>query len=133
MATQNQKVLAKHGAEKNVFVKEVTVTMTDGVAVAGTYDLPQGSYVRDIQLETPVTIPGTPTTINFRLGSAASGQQYVADVDVKTQGVTSLTIVYAGRNPGITNYFTFTATGGTAASQDGSFIIRVFYAPPVLG
>lgn len=40
MATQNQKVLAKHGADKNVFCKEVTVTMTDGAAVAGTFDLP---------------------------------------------------------------------------------------------
>lgn len=110
--------------------KKVTVTVVDGAA-AGTFTMPTGAFVDHMYLETPVTIPGTPTNVNLRLGSSANGQQYVADVDVKTQGVISATIVYAGRNPATTVHYTVASSGGTAGSQDGTLYIHVVYSVPV--
>ena len=101
--------------------------MVDGAA-AGTFTLPAGSVVTNYWLETPVTIPGTPTNSNLRLGSAANGEQYVADVDVKTQGFIDATVVYAGRNPATTVHYTIASSGGTAGSQDGTVLIHVQYA-----
>jgi len=115
------------GGAKMVGVKTVTATMVDG-ASAGTFTLPTGSLVLNYYLETPTTIPGTPTNSNLRLGSAANGQQYVADVDVKTQGWIQATVVYAGRNPATTVHYTIASSGGTAASQDGTVLIHVEYA-----
>lgn len=106
--------------------EKVTVTITDG-AGSGTYTVPTGAYVSSIQIETPTTIPGTPTNTNLRIGSSANGQQYVADVDVKTQGVITSTLLYAGRNPSGTIYYTVASSGGTAASQDGVVYLRVHY------
>jgi hypothetical protein len=109
-----------------VMQKTATFTLVNGAA-SGTFTLPAGAYVRDIQLDTPVTIPGTPTNTNLRIGSAANGQQLVADVDVKTQGVIAATLLYAVRN-GVTTFFvTLASTGGTAASQVGNINVRVAY------
>jgi hypothetical protein len=107
--------------------KTVPVTIVDGAA-AGTFRLPLGTFVQHIWLETPVTIPGTPTNTNLRLGSAANGQQYVADVDVKTAGLIPATIVLAGRRASGVVHFTVASSGGTAASQDGTVNIIVAYA-----
>jgi hypothetical protein len=115
------------GDDKIQAIKEVTITVTDGAA-AGTFTMPAGAYVSGIDIETPTTIPGSPTNTNLRLGSAANGQQYVADVDAKTQGVIAATIVYAGRNPATTVHFTVASSGGTAASQDGVINLYVRYA-----
>lgn len=106
----------------------VPVTLVNGAA-SGSFTLPAGSVVSQTYLETPVTIPGTPTNINLRLGSAVSGQQYVADVDVKTQGWISPTLLYPYRNP-TTIFYTITPTGGTAASQVGVINIRVGFIAP---
>ncbi len=107
--------------------KTVTVTVTDG-AGSGTFTLPAGALVYGIGIETPTTIPGTPTNTNIRIGSGANGQQYVADVDAKAQGWIDATIVYAGRNPATTVYYTVASSGGTAASQDGTILLHVEYA-----
>ena len=109
---------------------KTTVTIVDGAA-AGTFELPAGAFIDHYYIETPTTIPGTPTNTNLRLGSAANGQQYVADVDIKTQGVINATIVYAGRNPATTVHYTVASSGGTAASQDGTAIIYTVYSVPV--
>lgn len=135
MATHAQRVgLQMPGetqrATKKVVVKTVTVTITDGAA-AGTFELPAGAVVLNYHLETPTTIPGTPTNTNLRLGSAANGQQYVADVDIKTAGWIVGTVVYAGRNPATTVHYTVASSGGTAASQDGTAYIHVEYLPQV--
>jgi hypothetical protein len=111
-------------------LKKVTVTIVDGAA-AGTFTLPTGSVVEHYYIDTPTTIPGTPTNTNLRLGSAANGEQYVADVDVKTQGWINATVVYAGRKPATTVHYTVASSGGTAASQDGSVVLYVAYAVPV--
>jgi hypothetical protein len=110
--------------------KKVVVTVVNGAA-AGTFTLPAGAFVDHYYLETPTTIPGTPTNTYLRLGSAANGEQYVADVDVKAQGVVNATIVYAGRNPATTVHYTVASSGGTTASQDGTINILVVYAIPV--
>lgn len=109
--------------------KKVPVTIVDGAA-AGTFTMPSGAFVDHYYFETPTAIPGTPTNTNLRLGSSANGQQYVADTDVKAQGVINATIVYAGRNPATTVHYTVASSGGTAASQDGTVNIIVVYAIP---
>ena len=110
--------------------KLVTVTIVDGAA-AGTFTIPTGATVTSIAIDTPVTIPGTPTNSNFRLGSAANGQQYVADVDIKTQGYIQATVLYPARaSTGQTYFYTVASTGGTAASQDGVASLIVKYLAP---
>lgn len=112
-------------------VLRVPITLVDGAA-AGTFSLPKGAVVQGIDRDTPTTIPGTPTTINLRLGSAANGEQYVADADLKAQGYSALTVVYAARNAAAsapaTVHYTVAPAGGTAADQDGSIILYVAYA-----
>lgn len=110
--------------------QRVAVTVTNGAA-AGTFELPRGAVVHGVDRDTPTAIPGTPTTTNLRLGSAANGQEYVADVDLKGQGYSSLTVVYAMRNAAasddVTVHYTVASAGGTAADQDGSIILYVHY------
>lgn len=106
--------------------KLVPVTLVAGAGTA-TYTLPTGAYCTSVQLDTPVTIPGSPTNTNLRIGTAANGQQIVADADVKTQGVITATLLYAGRNPTGVNYVTVASSGGTAASQVGTINVRVHY------
>lgn len=134
MATAAQKaglLVAGEGFRENKrkTFKTVSITVTDGAA-AGTYTLPEGAVVTNMWCETPTAIPGTPTNTNLRVGSGANGQQYVADVDVKAQGFTALTVVYAGRNPATTSHYTVASSGGTAASQDGTLYLHVEYAVP---
>lgn len=111
---------------RNLVTKTVPITVVDGAA-AGTFTLPTGAVVSSIHEETPTAIPGTPTTTNLRIGSAAAGQQYVADVDVKAQGYIALTALYAARNATGTFHYTVTSTGGTAASQDGTIYLHVSF------
>ena len=112
-------------------VLKVTVPVVNGAA-AGTFALPKGAVVQGIDRDTPVAIPGTPTNTNLRLGSAANGEQYVADADLKAQGYSALTVVYAARNAAAdapaTLHYTVASSGGTAADQDGSIILYVAYA-----
>ena len=112
---------------KMVAFETATVDVVNGAA-AGTFTLPTGSVVTNYYIETPVAIPGTPTNTNVRLGSAANGEQYVADVDAKAAGFINATVVYAGRNPATTVHYTVASSGGTAASQDGTILIHVQYA-----
>lgn len=111
---------------RNYVTKTVTITVVDGAA-AGTFSLPTGAVISAIHEETPVAIPGTPTATNLRLGSAAAGQQYVADVDVKAQGYVALTALYAARNATGAIHYTVASSGGTAGSQDGTIYLHVSY------
>jgi len=107
-------------------VKAVPITIVDGSA-AGTFTMPTNAVVEHYYIDNPTTIPGTPTNTNLRLGSAANGQQYVADVDVKTQGWINATVVYAGRKPATTVHYTVASSGGTAGSQDGTVNLYIAY------
>lgn len=128
MATVQQKIESKGLIDR---VRKVVVTVVDGAA-AGTFTLPRGAVVTSAFADTPVAIPGTPTNTNLRLGSAANGAQYVADVDVKAQGFVALTLLYPIRNAAASDdatvHFTVASTGGTAASQDGAINLYVSYA-----
>lgn len=110
--------------------KRIAATLVNGAA-SGTFTLPNGAYMTSAASDTPVTIPGTPTTENLRIGSAANGQQYVADVDVKTQGYITLTVLYPARaSTGQQYFYTITPTGGTAAQQVGVVNLIVNYLAP---
>lgn len=110
--------------------KYVTVNIVDGAA-SGTFTIPNTATVTSIAIDTPVTIPGTPTNVNLRLGSAANGQQYIADVDIKAQGYIQATVLYPARaSTGQTYYYTVASTGGTAAQQDGVAYLIVKYLAP---
>jgi hypothetical protein len=128
MATIQQKIEAD-GLFRRVI--RVPVTVVNGAA-AGTFVVPRGAVIQHVNRDTPVNIPGSPTNVNLRLGSAANGQQYVADVDLKAQGYSELTVLYAARNAAASDYttihFTVASSGGTAADQDGSIILYVEYA-----
>lgn len=127
MATVKQKIEASGSLKR---IAAITVTVTDG-ASAGTFVIPRGAVVTEVYRDTPTTIPGIPTTTLLRLGSAANGQEYVADVDLKTQGFSELTIVYALRKAAAaspaTIHYTVASVGGTAADQDGSIVLYVEY------
>lgn len=113
------------------FVKNVRVPVVDGAA-ALTYDLPPGVFTQHTYLDTPTAIPGTPTNVNVRIGSAANGQQYVADVDAKAAGVIPATLTAAARRPTgatvATHHVTVASSGGTAGLQDGDIFIRHVYS-----
>lgn len=127
MATIKQKIEAAGSLKR---IARVTVAVVNG-ASAGTFVLPAGAVVTEVYRDTPVAIPGTPTNTNLRLGSAANGQQYVADADLKAQGFSELTVVYAMRNAAAsapaTVHYTVASSGGTAADQDGSIVLYVEY------
>lgn len=110
-------------------VKAVTITVVNGAA-AGTFAMPAGAIAAHYYIDTATAIPGTPTNTYLRLGSAANGEQYVADVDVKAQGWINATVVYAGRHPATTVHYTVASSGGTTASQDGTVMLYVEYFVP---
>lgn len=106
--------------------KIVPINLVNGAA-SGSYPMPDNAWVDHYYIESTVTIPGTPTNTNLRLGSSANGQQYVADVDVKTAGVINATITTAGRRPRET-FYTVASSGGTPALQVGLVNLIVVYA-----
>lgn len=107
--------------------KTVSLTLVNGAA-SGSFAMPANTFIQHVWLDTPVAIPGSPTNTNLRLGSSANGQQYVADVDVKAQGLIPATVLYAMRNNPGTVFVTIASSGGTAASQVGTITIRIGYA-----
>ena len=131
MASVQQKIEAKGYLQRT---KKVTVAVVNGAA-AGTFTIPRGAVLTGIDRDTPTTIPGTPDTTYLRLGSAANGEQYVADADLKAQGYSALTLVYAARNAASaaerTVHYTVASSGGTAADQDGSIILYPSYILPI--
>lgn len=133
MATIEQKIEA--GARR-MRVMRVPITLVDGVAT-GTFVLPKGAVVHEVSFDTPTTIPGTPTTIYLKLGSAAGGAQYVGATshDIKAQGWIDATLLYpirhAAASAPATVHYTTVPTGGTTNDQDGSAVIYVKYSDDV--
>lgn len=113
-----------------VVQKNQVITLVNGAA-AGSFLMPANCNTARVTFDTPVTIPGTPTTLLMRLGSTANGQQYVADVDVKTQGAIATTLLYPAVNTtGANNlwFFAVAPTGGTAALQVGTVVVRLVFS-----
>lgn len=111
---------------------KVPVVIVNG-ASAGTFALPAGAKVTSIECDTGASaVAGTPTNVNLRLGSAANGQQYVSDVDIKAAGGLNLTLVAAARSEfaaASTWHYTVASSGGTAADQDATVQLYVQYRP----
>lgn len=118
MATERQFIT---GGDMVVVTKRFPMPITNG-AFASSFVLPVGAVVRNVHAHVPTAVPGTPTTSNLRLGSAADGAQYVANTDIKAQGFTALTLTAAARVAQDTNaatwHVTVASSGGTAADQD---------------
>ena len=107
------------------------MTMVAGAAVAVTQDIPKSSWLSSVRFETATAFTGSPTNINARIGNASTGQQVVADVDVKAQGHITATIVAAydsiGNNDG-TLYLALAASGGTSPAGTVNAVIA-YHAP----
>lgn len=134
MATDPQLVADRRGGiSSRTLTRLFTTSAVAGTGtVSGSFSVPEGAHLSSVQVEVPAAISGTPTTCNFRVGSAAAGQQVVADVDLKAQGHTVCTIVAAfDKIAGVTTYFwQMVTTGGTAPA--GAFTVIVDYFPPNL-
>lgn len=133
MATIAQKARVKAGAgeiSRGHALKSLALTMTAGATASGSISVPEGSILGAIRAETATAFSGTPTNINLRAGSAAAGQQVVADVDVKAQGHIAATIVASfDAVTGLpTYYFQIAAVGGT--NPAGTVTVLLTYYPP---
>ncbi len=142
MATIDQSAFMRYGAgdKSNVFVrvdKRVDLVMAAGATTAAQINLPAGAQRLSVAFETPVAFSGAPTSIMARVGTAAGGQQVVADIDVKAQAHVTGTIVpgfdqTAVAANGVTPLFLqIAATGGTAPA--GTVSAYVGYAVPAEG
>ena len=126
MATEAKYQATRRGAGSEALTrvsKVVTITVNGNTTVKdSSVVLPAGSVFRALTLDTPTAITGTPTNCNFRCGTADTGQQVVADVDAKSQGHISTTIVAALDKVGgfsaadTTLYMQVTTSGGTASA-----------------
>lgn len=138
MSTELKFIGGKLGAgtaPKLLCSKEVTFTVSGNSTLSdSTFIMPAGSTLHSITLETPTAISGTPTSCNVRFGSAAAGQQIVADVDAKAQGHIAATIVAGFDKVGAASAADYTiygqcvTAGGTASA--GTITAIINYAAP---
>lgn len=138
MSTEAKYQLTRQGAgiaAMNVVSKAVTLTVNGNTTLSdSSVVLPAGSVFHSISLDTPTAITGTPTSCLFRAGTAAAGQQIVADVDAKAAGHIATTIVaaldnVAGFSAADTTIFLQLVTSGGTSSA-GPINVRVNYAAP---
>lgn len=138
MATEAQYQAARQGVgiqPKNVVSRTITFTVNGNSTVSdSSVTLPAGSVLHSITLDTPTAISGTPTSCMFRCGTAAAGQQVVADVDGKAQGHIAATIVAAldkvgGFSAADTQLFMQVVTSGGTASAGTIYAILNYAAP----
>jgi hypothetical protein len=137
MATDDHFIQAGHGAGSRSGARRLvsfTVNGNTTLKDAGVV-LPAGSWFRGLTLDTPAAISGSPSSVNFRAGTADDGQQIVADVDAKGQGHINATIV-AGLDKvgGFLNadtilYLQLTTAGGSSSVGTVHAIID-YDAPP---
>lgn len=125
MASVKQKIQGQAKSGKFVFSKTLTLTMVAGATASGSVELPLGSYLHGIRGVTPAAFSGSPTNINARVGSAAAGQQFVADVDLKGAASTGLTVLGSAAVLSLATavFFQIAASGGTAPAGSVTFIV----------
>lgn len=138
MATEDTTLATRRGAGTPARAgarQLATFTVNGNTTAKVPITLPAGSWFRGITLDTPTAISGTPTSCNFRAGTADTGQQVVADVDAKAQGHISTTIVAALDKVGgflaadTVLFLQVTTAGGTSSA--GTIYAFVDYDPPV--
>lgn len=112
------------------------LVMAAGAEVKQQVDLPSGAILTSVVTDVPTAISGSPTNINFKVGTASdySGGQVVAAADIKAQGHTTHTIVAAfDKQLGSTGknslYLDLAAVGGT--NPAGTVRAYVNYLAPV--
>lgn len=138
MSTEAKYQLTRQGAgtiAMNVVSKVVTFTVAGNSTLSdSSIVLPAGSVFHSISLDTPTAITGSPTSCNFRAGTASTGQQIVADVDAKAAGKIATTIVAAldtvamAAAADTTLFLQLVTAGGTASA--GPIYAKVNYAAP---
>lgn len=130
MASVKQKIQGQAKSGKFVFSKEITLTMVAGATASDVMDLPLGSRLHGIRAVNTTAFTGSPTNINARVGSAAAGQQFVADVDLKAAASTALTVVGSAAVLSLATslYFQIAASGGT--NPAGAITFMVTYTIP---
>jgi len=147
MATIDQSEFFRYGAgdKSNVFVrvdKRVDLIMAAGATVSAQITIPAGAQRVTVAFETPGAFSGAPTNVNARAGTAAAGQDIVADTDVKAQGHVTAAIAAAldqtkltgDATKGYSNtplYLQLAANGGT--NVGGTCYAYVGYAVPAEG
>lgn len=140
MATANQIEAARATANTGQARWLARQLATFTFVAAGTYKaqitLPAGSHLVSVPGETPTAISGSPTSANFRCGTTDTGQEVVADTDLKAQGHFTNTIV-AGFNKiafaaaaDTVLFLQVVVAGGTAPA--GTIYAPVDYYPPIL-
>lgn len=114
----------------NHVAQVIPLTMTAGATATGSIQMPAGCVLSSIRADTATAFSGTPTAINLRVGTAAAGQQVVADVDVKGQGRVLTTIVstFDAITGATTYFFQLAASGGT--NPAGTVNVLVGYYTP---
>lgn len=132
-ATEDQFLNALRGIGSRLRSAQVMpLTMVAGATVSGSVSLPVGSWIQAVKFETPTAISGSPTNINCRVGTAAAGQEVVADTDAKAQGHITATMVAAfdvvGNNASAV-FGQCAAVGGT--NPAGTVNVVVDYSAPV--
>jgi hypothetical protein len=125
----NQIDLTRKGASRDVVAQVAKITMAAGANVVGSIVLPDGAILDGINVEVDAAFSGAPTNINFRAGTTAdgSGQQLVADTDVKAAGHFRPTIVagfVSTMNGSTTLYFRLAATGGTSPAGSATVVVK---------
>lgn len=139
MATQDQMDSALRSAysgkaAKTRVTQKVILTVAGATTVSDTVVMPAGSDFRGITLDTPTAISGGPTSCLFRAGTAAAGQQVVADVDAKGQGHIACTIVAAldkGNVAALTTTTIFLAVTTVGGGTAGPIQVYVEYDAPI--
>lgn len=135
MATEDRFMNEKRGAGSRFHsMVPVTLTMAAGATATGTVTVPYGTILSSISAHVLTAFTGSPTNINFSVGTTAAGVDVVAAVDLKAQGRTTTTLVAGFDNctgTTTTYYLTLAAVGGT--NPAGTLYAFVNIVAPVPG
>ena len=136
MASADRLIVARRGDSNVTRIKTsavISLTMTAGTTISGSFTPPEGSRVTAMKSLTPVAISGSPTNINLTVGKTAGGQEYVATVDKKAANAAdALTLVaapdYASWPAGQAIVAQIAASGGT--NPAGTISVEIEYSAP---
>jgi hypothetical protein len=135
MANDRQMTAYQEGgdpAARSRFAQAIPLAMSAGAAVAGSINIPPGSWITGVRAETASAFSGAPTHINLTVGSTSGGSDIVAATDIQAQGevVPSMPAAFDRINNNDSQVFAaLTAVGGT--NPAGICNVIVEYYPPV--
>jgi hypothetical protein len=108
------------------------MAVNGNTTVTGQLQIPTGCLLRNVYIETPTAISGTPTHCYVRVGITLAGQEIVADVDAQAQGHIGATLAatfdkIAGLAAISVIYYQVVTTGGTGSA--GTINLMFDYCP----